>query len=90
MTTDTGDKRALTLDDFQRTFDNLRANAMTAARTSDAYQPAVMLTPDGGQRRVTVLRVRMDSVEAARAKLAAGQVAWVREEDVQAVTAAGV
>ena len=90
MTTDTGDKRALTLDDFQRTFDNLRANAMTAARTSDAYQPCVMLTPDGGQRRVNVLRVRLDSVETARAKLAAGQVAWVREEDVQAVRAAGV
>ena len=90
MTTDTGDKRALTLDDFQRTFDNLRANAMTAARTSDAYQPCVMLTPDGGQRRVTVLRVRLDSVEAARAKLAAGRVAWVAVEDVEAVTAAGV
>ena len=54
-------------------------------RTSDAYAPAVMLTPDGGQRRVNVLRVRMDSVDAARAKLAAGQVAWVREEDVEAV-----
>ena len=59
-------------------------------RRSDQYTPCVMLTPDGGQRRVTVLRVRMDSVEAARAKLAAGQVAWVREEDVRAVTAAGV
>jgi uncharacterized protein YecT (DUF1311 family) len=39
---------------------------------------------------VTVLRVRLDSVEAARAKLAAGQVAWVAVEDVEAATTAGV
>ena len=64
--------------------------APTTPRTSDAYQPCVMLTPDGEQRRVTVLRVRLDSVEAARAKLAAGQVAWVAVEDVGTVTAAGV
>lgn len=56
-------------------------------RTSDAYQPCIMLTPDGGQRRVNVLRVRLDSVETALAKLAAGQVAWVAEGDVEAVTA---
>lgn len=55
------------------------------ARTSDAYAPCVVLHPDGRQRRVNVLRVRMDSVDAARAKLAAGQVAWVHEEDVEAV-----
>jgi hypothetical protein len=65
-------------------------NVQAMPRTSDAYQPCVMLTPNGEQRRVTVLRVRLDSVEAARAKLAAGQVAWVAVEDVEAATAAGV
>ena len=59
--------------------------APTTPRTSDAYQPCVMLTSDGEQRRVNVLRVRLDSVEAAREKLAAGQVAWVAEGDVEAV-----
>ena len=58
-------------------------------RRSDQYTPAVMLTPNGGQRRVNVLRVRLDSVEAARAKLAAGQVAWVAVEDVEAVRGNG-
>lgn len=62
----------------------------TMPRTSDAYQPCVMLIPDAEPRRVSVLRVRLDSVETARAKLAAGQVAWVAVEDVEAVTATGV
>ena len=57
-------------------------------RTSDAYQPCIMLTPDGGQRRVNVLRVRLDSVETARAKLAAGKVAWVAAVDAEAVRGA--
>lgn len=61
--------------------------ASVMPRTSDAYQPCVMLTPDGEQRSVNVLRVRLDSVEAARAKLAAGQVAWVAVEDVGAAPA---
>ena len=57
----------------------------TLPRTSDAYQPAVMLCPDGTDRRVTVLRVRLDSVDAAREKLAAGRVAWVAVGDVSLI-----
>lgn len=53
-------------------------------RTSDAYTSAVMLTPDGAARRVTVLRVRLDTAAEARAKLAVGKVAWVRVEDTEA------
>ncbi len=61
----------------------------TPTRTSDDYTPAVLLWPDGCQRRCNVLRVRLDSVEGARRKLAAGQCAWVRVEDVERVTGTG-
>lgn len=55
------------------------------ARTSDAYAPCVVLHPDGREQRANVMYTRLLDVDAARAKLAAGQVAWVREEDVEAV-----
>ena len=64
-------------------------SAPITPRTSDAYTPAVMLTPDGQTRSVTVLRVRIDSVDAARAKLAAGKLAWVAPGDAEAVRGDG-
>ena len=61
----------------------------TPTRTSDDYTPAALLWPDGRQQRCNVLRVRLDGVEGARRKLAAGQCAWVRVEDVTEVTEEG-
>lgn len=55
-------------------------------KTSDYYKPCVILWPDGRRRVGNVAHVNMDSVEKARAKLAAGKLAWVRAEDVEAVT----
>ena len=60
-----------------------------ATKTSDYYVPCVMLFPDGRQRKANVAYVNMDSAESARAKLATGKVAWVRQEDVERVTALG-
>lgn len=57
-----------------------------APKTSDYYQSCVVLWPDGRRRAGNVAHVNMDSVERARAKLAAGKLAWVRAEDVEAVT----
>lgn len=61
----------------------------TPTRTSDDYTPAVLLWPDGRQRRCNVLAVRLDGVEGARRKLAAGVCAWVAVEDVEKVTREG-
>ena len=54
-------------------------------KTSADYTPAVAVWPSGRTQPCTVLAVRLDSVEAARRKLADGIVAWVRKEDVQRV-----
>lgn len=58
---------------------------MTPTRTSDYYQPCVVLWPDGRRRPGNVTHVNLDSVTTAQAKLAAGKIAWVRAEDVEAV-----
>lgn len=58
----------------------------STGKTSDYYVPCVMLWPDGRQRAGNVAHVRLDSVETARQKLAAGKVAWVRREDVEQLT----
>ena len=50
-------------------------------RTSDDYTEAVLLWPDGTRRRCCIKRVRLDTPEEARAKLARGVAAWVRVED---------
>ena len=55
-------------------------------KTSASYAPAVAVWPSGRTQPCTVLAVRLDSVESARRKLADGLVAWVRREDVEAVT----
>ena len=57
----------------------------TTTRTSADYTPAVAVWPSGKTQPCTVLAVRLDSVESARRKLAAGVVAWVRREDVERV-----
>jgi hypothetical protein len=54
-------------------------------KTSDAYTPCVVLQPGQPPRRGSVAYVRLDSVDAARAKLAAGKVAWVSAGDVEGV-----
>lgn len=59
------------------------------SKTSADYTPCVLIWPSGKQERKSVLAVRMDGVEQARAKLAAGKAAWVREGDVIAVTGVG-
>ena len=61
----------------------------TTTKTSDSYAPAVLLMPGQPPQRCSVQRVRLDTVEAARVKLAAGRAAWVRPEDVAEVTGAG-
>lgn len=58
----------------------------STTKTSDSYTPAVLLLPGKPPRRCTVLRVRLDTVEAAREKLAAGRAAWVSVEDGERVT----
>ena len=54
-------------------------------KTSADYTPAVAIYPDGRTQPCNVLAVRLDSVEAARRKLASGLVAWVRREDAERV-----
>lgn len=56
-------------------------------KTSDYYTPCVVVWPNGQVRKGNVTHVNLDSVETARAKLAAGKVAWVRREDVEAAMA---
>jgi len=59
----------------------------TTTKTSDSYTPAVLLLPGKPPQRCNVLRVRLDTVEAARAKLAAGRAAWVASmADAERVT----
>jgi len=58
-------------------------------KTSAAYTPAVAVWPCGKTQRCTVQAINLDSVESARRKLASGIVAWVRAEDVTAVTEVG-
>lgn len=59
----------------------MMAGSWHRTKTSTDYVPALYLEPGKQQRRCTVLYVRLDSVEAARAKLALGKAAWVRVED---------
>ena len=54
-------------------------------KTSDSYTPAVLLHPDGRSQRCNVQVVRLDSVDAARAKLAQGACAVVSKEDAERV-----
>ena len=56
-----------------------------SGRTSDYYVACVAVWPDGRQRAGNVAHVRLDTVETARQKLAAGKVAWVRREDAERV-----
>ena len=60
----------------------------TTTRTSADYTPAVAVWPSGRTQPCTVLAVRLDSVESARRKLESGIVAWVRKDDVSAVSLA--
>lgn len=55
---------------------------------SSEYTPCVAVWPSGRTQRGNVRYTRLDSVESARAKLAAGKVAWVRPADVERVLAA--
>jgi len=61
----------------------------TTTKTSASYTPAVAVWPSGRTQPCSVQAVRLDSVESARRKLAAGVVAWVREEDVERVRDCG-
>jgi hypothetical protein len=58
-------------------------------KTTDSYTPAVYLEPGKPPRDCNVKAIKLDSVEVARRMLAAGNSAWVRAEDVTAVTGAG-
>ena len=60
----------------------------TTTKTSADYTPAVAVWPSGRTQPCTVLAVRLDSVESARRKLESGIVAWVRKDDVSAVSLA--
>ena len=55
-------------------------------KTTDSYTPAVLLWPDGRRQKCNVKIARLDSVAAARERLALDKPAWVRAEDVIAVT----
>ena len=72
-------------------FDNAPtvAPAQPHRKTSDDYTPCVAVWPSGKTQRANVRRIRLDSVESARAKLGDGLVAWVRESDVEAVVRGG-
>ena len=61
-------------------------DSLSMGKTSDYYRPCILLRPDGRQHSANVAHVRLDTVESARRKLAAGQVAWVRPDDVERVT----
>ena len=60
----------------------------TTTKISADYTPAVAVWPSGRTQPCTVLAVRLDSVESARRKLESGIVAWVRKDDVSAVSLA--
>jgi hypothetical protein len=51
--------------------------------------PAVKLWPNGAHQQGRGQPQRLDTPEQARRKLASGIVAWVRAEDVTAVTEVG-
>jgi len=57
-------------------------------KTSADYTPAVYLEPGKPPRKCNVKVIKLDSIEAARRMLAAGKSAWVRKDDVTAVTGA--
>ena len=62
------------------------SGSRTPTRTSDDYTPAVRLYPNGQQRRGGAFIPRIDTVEQARAKLAADETAVVAAGDVERVT----
>ena len=53
----------------------------TTTKTSTDYAPAVRIYPNGQQRRGGAFVPRIDTVEQARAKLAAGVAPVVAAED---------
>lgn len=59
----------------------------TTTKTSASYTPVILIWPDGRTERKSALSIRVDTVEQARAKLAAGKAAWVREGDATALLA---
>ena len=61
------------------------ARTWTPTRTSDSYTPAVQLEAGKPPRPCSVQHIRCMSVEAARAVVAAGGVAWVRREEWERV-----
>lgn len=54
-------------------------------KTSDSYRPCQLVFPGGVYRLLSINKGRFDSIEGARAKLAAKKVAWVRPEDLEEV-----
>jgi hypothetical protein len=57
----------------------------STTKTSDSYTPALYLEPGKPPRRCGVKCVRLVSAEQARALLAAGKAAWVREGEWEGV-----
>jgi len=57
-------------------------------KTSEDYTPVIYLEPGKPPRRRNVLVARLHSIAAARERLALDKPAWVRAEDVTAVTGA--
>lgn len=55
-------------------------------KTSADYTPAVAVWPSGKMQPCNVQAVRLDSVEQARRKLESNLVAWVRREDLAALS----
>ena len=47
------------------------------AKTSDDYRPCVCIYPGGKIRKANILHIRLDSLEAARRKLAEDKAAWL-------------
>ena len=62
-----------------------RARTWTPTRTSDSYTPAVQLEAGKPPKPCSVKHIRCVSMEAARAVVAAGGVAWVRREEWERV-----
>lgn len=51
--------------------------ASIIARTSDPYQPCIVVHPNGTTQRSNVMQGRMMDVATARADHAAGRLVWV-------------
>jgi len=57
------------------------ASSWVSGKTSADYAPAVLLFPNGATRQGGAYIPRIDTLDAARAKLALGLTAVVRKED---------